>query len=101
MLAQFNQAATGLGSTAQVMAQALTAFAGPAQALTKALEAMPREMTMTGNHTVNVNHNGAEMFSKLTPEIKSWVADSVKAEFGKVFRRFLHQSPAVYRQAVG
>lgn len=92
--AQFAQAAGGLGQTAQQMAQAFTAFAGPAQALTEALERMPRTLNGAFNHSMVVTLNGAEMMAKLTPELQSFALEAVKTEMRRVLKESLPDAGA-------
>ncbi|AWM38297.1 hypothetical protein GobsT_35770 [Gemmata obscuriglobus] len=85
-LAQFVQQAGGFGQAAQPLAQTFNVFAGSAQQLTQALSNMPKSLTITGQHQVNVVINGAEVMTKLTPEIQQMVTSSVKEQLTRVFK---------------
>jgi hypothetical protein len=80
------QAAAAFNQSAQQMAQAFTIFSGPAQALAKAMESMPRTLNVTGQHTVVVTVNGAEAFSKMTPAIEELVTTKVNSALNRVFK---------------
>ena len=88
-LAQFVQGAGGFGQAAQQLAQTFNIFAGSSQALTQAINNMPKTLSITGSHQVNVVINGAEVLSKLTPEIQNLVTSSVKEQMNKVFKEQL------------
>ncbi|HEY1189947.1 MAG TPA: hypothetical protein VGE74_20020, partial [Gemmata sp.] len=88
-LSQFVQQAGGFGQAAQQLAQTFNVFAGSAQALAQAMNNMPKSLTITGTHQVNVVINGAEVMSKLTPEIQQLVLSSVKEQVGRVFKEHL------------
>ncbi|HEY1189161.1 MAG TPA: hypothetical protein VGE74_16015, partial [Gemmata sp.] len=88
-LSQFVQQAGGFGQAAQQLAQTFNVFAGSAQALAQAMNNMPKSLTIQGTHQVNVVINGAEVMSKLTPEIQQLVLSSVKEQVGRVFKEHL------------
>jgi hypothetical protein len=90
-LNQWSQSATSFG---QQLAQAFTAFAGPAHALTEAMQAFPKTLSMTAQHNVVVTFNGAEMLAKLTPELRDMAVDAAKAEIRKSFKEALPDSGA-------
>ncbi|MBN8904882.1 hypothetical protein J0H58_31405 [bacterium] len=86
---QFVQQVGGFTSAAQALSQTFNVFAGHAQALTQALSAMPRQLTIQGTHQVNVVINGAEVLSRLTPEIQQMVVGEVKTQLGRTFKEVM------------
>ncbi|QEL19563.1 hypothetical protein [Limnoglobus roseus] len=85
-MAGFAQPVAGFTTAGQQMAQAFNVFAGNATALATALSAMPRTLTGQFQHHVTVTFNGAEVLSKLSPEIKSMVTAQVRKSLGQVFK---------------
>jgi hypothetical protein len=84
-LNRFVQASGGFGEAADRLAQSFVNFVGVAQALASAIEKMPTTLSIKGEHNVNVNINGAEVMSKLTPDIQNMVTQEVKNALGKIF----------------
>jgi len=50
---------------------------------------MPKSLTITGQHQVNLTLNSAEVLAKLTPEIQGMVSQSVKTQLGRVFKEHM------------
>jgi hypothetical protein len=88
-LGQFGSAAGAFGTAAQALAQTFAGFAGQAQALTQALNNMPRSLNGQFQHSVQVIHNGAEVFAKMTPAIEQMVAERVTSALNRVFKEHL------------
>jgi hypothetical protein len=86
---QFVQRSDSFNTAAQSLSQTFIVFAGTAQDLTKALTAMPRELSGSFNHQVTVVHNGTEAFAKLTPYIQETVKDAVNAALSRAFKEHL------------
>lgn len=86
---QFVQSIGGFGQIAQQMSQALTTFSSQATALAEALNSMPRSLSIQGQHQVNVNVNGAEVLTKLAPEIQRMITAEVTTAMGRIFREQL------------
>jgi hypothetical protein len=85
-LTAFSSSASSLGQTAQVLTQAMTVFSGNATALTQAISQMPKTLTVTGQHSVTVTFNGAEVMAKLSPEIQELVTNKVQQAMSRVFK---------------
>lgn len=81
-MAQFGQYSQGLSQTMNV-------FAGSANTLSEAISKIPTSLSITGQHTVNVNLNGAEALAKLAPEIRNMVESQVKSSLGNIFKNQL------------
>jgi TP901 family phage tail tape measure protein len=90
-LNQWSQEANSFG---QQLAQAFTTFAGPAHALTEAMQAFPKTLSMTAQHNVVVTFNGAEVLARLTPELRDMAVEAAKAEIRKSFKEALPDAGA-------
>jgi hypothetical protein len=88
-LNKFVQQSGGFAQVAQQLTQTFTAFGGHAQALTEAINNMPKSLTLQGTHTVNVTINGAEVLSKLTPEIQGIVVSQVRSSLSRIFKEHM------------
>lgn len=76
----FNEPAMKLSSS-------INAFSEKSDALAAALDRFPREVSHSGNFEVNVNHNGAEIFTQLTPELKKLIINEASKMIGEEFNR--------------
>jgi TP901 family phage tail tape measure protein len=85
-LAAFGNCTKDFGVSVGSFVQALTAFSGQATALTDALTKMPRTLTVTGEQRVEVTLNGAEMLTRLTPEIQKMVQEQTQNAIRQVFK---------------
>jgi hypothetical protein len=86
---QFAQSANVFNQSSQSLTQAFNVFSGSAGALSEAISSMPRTLSVTGQHSVNVTFNGAEVLAKLMPEMQSYVVDKVKSELARTFKEHL------------
>lgn len=59
------------------LASALMGFGEKSEALVQALDRFPREVSHSGNFEVNVNHNGAELFSEFSKGVKTMIDSAV------------------------
>lgn len=85
-ISNFSGAATGLS-------RALTTFNGNSEGLTSALKAFPKTITGTFTHNVNVNHNGLEILSILTPSIGKIALETVNTILGNYIQQNLPGAP--------
>ncbi|VTR96140.1 Marine sediment metagenome DNA, contig: S01H1_S03621 (Fragment) OS=marine sediment metagenome GN=S01H1_29933 PE=4 SV=1 [Gemmata massiliana] len=85
----FAQQVGGFSESADQLSRTLNSFAGSARNLSQALNNMPRTLTGQFNHNVVVTHNGAEVFSKLTPAIEQMVTERVNSTMTRVFKEHL------------
>jgi TP901 family phage tail tape measure protein len=83
----FDQSSSAFATAAETLSRSLADFARPAGQLAEALANMPRNITMTAQHTMTVNHNGAEIFAKM----ESSLAAMMVAEADKTCRRLLRE----------
>lgn len=74
------------------LGQALASFAGNASALAESINRMPRTLTGTFTHQVNVIHNGAEVLSTLAPGVQQLVITTVNEALRNVFNNQLPQA---------
>jgi hypothetical protein len=82
-------AMNGFGSSARELQGGFRAFAGTASALAEAMKAFPSQLKITGHQTVEVVHNGIEMFSKMEPLFAKMVEEKTQATIQKVFKQHL------------
>src|SRR5690606_25333279 len=75
-----------IAEAASQLSQAFSVFAGNANTLANALNNMPRQITFEGRLTHDININGAEALSRLTPELKGIVIDEVKNILRRAFK---------------
>lgn len=85
----FGQNAGRFGESAEQLSRTLNVFAGSARDLTQALNNMPKALTGQFTHSVVVTHNGAEVFSKLTPAIEQVVTERVNSALARAFKEHL------------
>ncbi len=88
-LTTFGRDSAAFGQSATQLSQAFATFNSNSGTLAEALAAFPKQMTGTFQHTVQVNHNGAAIFEKLTPEIQAMVTSEVKKTIGRVFKEHM------------
>jgi hypothetical protein len=86
---QFANAIATFGQATKSLSQFLTGFGGHAQALTEAMNNMPRSIKGDFTHTVSMNLNGAEVLSRLSPEIKKMVVEEAKTVIAGIFKEHL------------
>lgn len=82
----FVQQAGGFGQAAQSLSQTFNVFAGTAKALTDAMTNFPKTLTVTGQHQVNVVHNGAEIFAQMPQFVEKLVVQKVNETLSRVFK---------------
>lgn len=79
----------GFRDVSTAFTAAMNRFSGVAQELAKALSAFPAKLEVSGKQTVEVIFNGAEVFAKIAPEMKTMVEEKVKEVVNQVFRDHL------------
>jgi hypothetical protein len=88
----FVRAAGGFGEVVGRLSQGFTSFLGSANALADAISRIPQNITLQGTHQVNVNINGAEVLSRISPEIQAMITKEVRASLNRIFREQMPDS---------
>ncbi len=86
---KFGDALSSFSGLSGRLADSLDAFGGPADKLARALEGFPHVLTVSGQQRVEVIFNGAEVLSRITPELKGMMEDALKEKLNEVFRKYL------------
>lgn len=61
-------------------------FGNNVEKLSKAFDNFPTEIQLNGNHTLEVIHNGAQVFQNLQPEMKSLVEGEIKKAINNMLK---------------